>query len=144
LQTIGKVPRLLLNNDNLDSRQKFARAEYQDLLHRWIDEEFKSPYSIKRVLEFLEDAVFKKVFASKYCTRSACDHGLVCFGEEGIMYPINGIAAKVLLEKWAKLSKFKKLSQYRDLKERGVAFERQICRTLIILNKITFSQRRSL
>ncbi len=55
------------------------------------------------------------------------------------MYPINGIAAKVLLEKWAQVCEFKSLSEYRNAGERGVAFERQICRALIASNEITFS-----
>jgi hypothetical protein len=139
LRTIGKVPRHLLNIDDLTSRQAKVTREYEDRLNKWVEEEFARPHSRRGVLEFLEEASFKTEFDAKYCTQSACDPGLICFGEEGIMYPVNGIAAKVLLQKWAQVCEFKGLSQYRNAVEGGVAFERQICRALIASKEITFS-----
>jgi hypothetical protein len=139
LRTIGKIPRHLFKIDDLTARQDDIRAEYQYRLDRWVEEEFARPHSRQGVLEFLEEAVFKTEFAAKFCRSSACNPGLICFGDEGIMYPVNGIAAKVLLEKWAQVCEVKPLSQYRDPGERGIAFERQICRAIISSKQITFS-----
>jgi hypothetical protein len=53
LQTIGKVPRYLLNIDNL--RQEDDTVAYQYRLDRWVEEEFARPKGKQYVLESMEE-----------------------------------------------------------------------------------------